>query len=93
MAQWRETAFELFFSEHLKIIQIADIVGVSRQTVSSYLKECADFEKEVEWRKRQHADTRRYKKMIFMRDSRTEAAVLRREHEQAVRELSAERYH
>lgn len=93
MKAWKQSAYALFFDEHKTIIDIAEAVGKTRQTVSAYLTDCPGFDKEIEFRRTRNAENRRYKKMIFMRDSRTEAAVLKREHEQAVKELSAERYH
>lgn len=93
MESWKAKAADMFFGSGSKIIDIAEEVGKSRQTVSTFLQSCGGYDAELRRRKEENAARRKYKKMIWARDSRTEAAVLRREHEQAVRELSAEKYH
>ena len=93
MKEWKRAAERLFFECHKKIVDIAEELQVSRQWIATYLRSLPGYTAETERRKNKNAEKRRYTKMVWMRDSRTEAAILRREHEQAVRELSAERYH
>lgn len=93
MKEWKRAAERLFFESHKKIVDIAEELQVSRQWISNYLRTLPGYTAETERRKARNNQFRKYKKMVWMRDSRTEAAILRREHEQAVRELSAERYH
>ena len=37
MNNWKDKAYELYFTEHKKINEISKIVGKSRQSVSAFL--------------------------------------------------------
>ena len=90
---WKTEAERLFFNEGKSIVEIAERIKISRQSIAAHLSTCSGFAEEKTRRKEKNTENRKYKKMIWARDARTEAAVLRREHEMAVKELSAERYH
>ena len=89
---WQETARQLYFKEHLKIITVSEMVEKSRQTVSNYLKSCPEWECETEYRKLESEKRRKSQKRFWELIHRTEPN-LRREHEIAVSILSREKYH
>ncbi len=92
MKEWQKAAEHLYFTEHKKIVEVAEIIGVTRQTVSRYLKSCPGWVKEQEARKHESAVRRKRQKERWELFCRSEPN-LKREHAQAVAELSAERYH
>ena len=92
MKKWQKTAEYLYFTEHKKIVEVAEIIGVTRQSVSCYLKRCPDWNLEQEKRKYESAARRKKQKERWELYHRMEPN-LKREHELAVAELSAERYH
>ncbi len=98
MKNWRETAKEYFFEDHLQIVDIENLLGVSRQSISAYLKTCAGFAEEKQYRKdRNHERRREYKAEKNRQYRKTvpmgiTAETIYREHELAVMELSRERY-
>ncbi|MEE1517270.1 MAG: helix-turn-helix domain-containing protein [Lachnospiraceae bacterium] len=99
MQDWKERAKALFLVEKVNISQIADVVGVTRQTVSKHIKSLPEYEDEVARRKKQSRIDRVAYKNAWQRNKRNTISheitgdTLRREHEQAVIELSREKYH
>ena len=99
MKNWRELAREYFFESHLRINDIEILIGVSRQSISVYLKTCDGFAQEKQRRKDRNLARRREYKAEKNRQYRravpmgVSAETMRREHELAVMELSRERYH
>ena len=99
MKSWKEEARDYYFDSHMSMNEIEAYTGVSRQSISSFLKNCNGFAEEKERRKSESQDKRK----IYKRDKNREyrAAIpmsitgetLRREHELAVMELSHEKYH
>ncbi len=89
---WKKTAERLYFWEHLKIYEVAERVGKSRQAVSEHLHSCPAWDAEQERRKKDSARRRKIGKLKWDRSNRAVEGAIKREHEQAVRELSAERY-
>ncbi len=94
---WRADAREQFFEGHKSIGEIARITGISRQSVSGYLKRLTGYKNERDWRKRQNADARKEYKREKNREYRAMGAVtaetIRREHDVAAVILSREKYH
>lgn len=101
---WKEKAFELYFKEHLRIGEIAEKVGKSRQSVSAFLKSTDLFESERQYRKNQSKKRRKKQKADWDRKKRSPLSVdyednvivaenIKREHRTAVSELSRERYY
>lgn len=99
MRGWKEEAREYYFESHLRISDIEALTGVSRQSISAYLKTCEGYEKEKEFRRDESRRKRQAYKMEKNRQYRravpmaVTAETMRREHELAVMELSRERYH
>ena len=99
MQDWKERAKALFLVEKVNISQIADVVGVTRQTVSKYIKSLPEYEDEATRRKQQSRIDRAVYKNIWQKNKRNTIShgvtgdTLKREHEQAVIELSREKYH
>ncbi len=97
---WREKAAQ-YYRDGLKISEIARLVGVSRQSVSAFLKSVPGYQEEKYRRKMENAEKRRAYKTEKQRIYREQTAIpmqvtaetMRREHELAVLELSRERYH
>lgn len=99
MKSWKDEAREYFFESHLRISDIEALTGVSRQSISAYLKGCDGFAEEKERRRNESRKNRRGYKADKMRQYRraipmtVTVETMRREHELAVMELSRERYH
>lgn len=99
-ASWQDKAEE-YYRDGLKITDIEALLGVSRKTVSVYLKKLPDYEKiRAERKKALGMKRRQYKtekQRTYRRESNSIYAVthetVRREHELAVMELSREKYH
>ena len=90
--QWHEKAAQLYFSEHKSIIEVAAAVGRTRQTVSTFLNSQKElWKREQEYRRSESRKRRKAQKHWWEFHNRI-GINLAREHEQAVRELSAERY-
>ena len=94
---WKEKTARLFFLEGKGIGQIAEETGISRQSVSAYLKSCPGFAEEKERRKTasqmrrsayKREKNREYREAYSMRVT---PDTMRREHEIAVMLLSHER--
>ena len=99
MKGWKEEAHEYFFESHLRISDIEALTGVSRQSISAYLKTCEGYQKEKELRRDAGRQKRRAYKTEKNRQYRRTVPMavttetMRREHELAVLELSREKYH
>ena len=101
MREWKKEAENYFFRHHLKIGEIAELTGVSRQSISDHLKGCPGYRKEKERRKAENRVRRREYKTQKQRAYREEASVsmqvtgesLRREHDIAAMILSREKYY
>lgn len=89
---WQKEAYDLYFKQHKKIVDVAELVGKTRQTVSSFLTLQAEWNSEQEFRKEESAKRRKKQKMFYDMLHRSEPNLFR-EHETAVRILSAEKYH
>lgn len=94
---WRAAACEQFFKGHKSIGEIARITGISRQSISGYLKRLPGYRDERDRRKQQNAAARREYKREKNREYRAMGAVtaetIRREHDVAALILSREKYH
>lgn len=97
---WQNKAKE-YYRDGLKIVDIEVLLGVSRKSISAYLKGLPDYGKIKEGRRKETARKRRQYKTekqrgYRLRDSSIDAVTpetMRREHELAVMELSREKYH
>lgn len=94
---WRTEAGEQFFKGQKSIEEIARVTGVSRQSISAYLKRLPGYRNEKERRKRQNAAARKEYKREKNREYRAMGAVtaetIRREHDVAALVLSREKYY
>lgn len=101
MEEWKKEAENYYFRHHLKTGEIAELTGISRQSVSAYLKGCPGYGKEKERRRAENRTRRREYKAQKQREYREEASVamkitgetLRREHDIAAMILSREKYY
>lgn len=99
MDDWKTTARKLFFDEKKSINEIVEEIGVSRQSVSGYLKTVPGYQQERVDRKALNAVKRKeYKKdknRQYREDyrSRVTSETIKREHDIAVMILSHEKYH
>lgn len=99
-AGWQNKAEE-YYRDGLMIVDIEALLGVSRKSISAYLKGLPDYEKIREGRKLETARKRRQDKTKRQREYRLRDSsiytvtpeTMRREHELAVMELSREKYH
>lgn len=99
-AGWQDKAEE-YYRDGLMIVDIEALLGVSRKSVSAYLKGLPDYEKIREERRKKAARERRTYKTERQRAYRLKNSsiytvtpeTMRREHELAVMELSREKYH
>lgn len=96
---WKQQAFEMYFGKHMKIANISEETGISRQHISRYLQQFTQFKVEKEWRKKQNLARRRKSKRLWDREHRErkksfepDRYTIQREHEEAVRVLSHEKY-
>lgn len=98
MKEWQKTARELFFEEHKKIGEIAEIVQRSRKTVSAFLNSLDATAEEKERRKEKSKEARKqyqrrwdmlHRNVISEED---EQRLMRRSHDVAASVLSAERF-
>lgn len=99
MNDWKERANKLFFNDKLNINQISEVLGISRKSISKYLATVEGYKKEKEERKKINREKRREYKREWDRVNRLTVSQkitqddLKRDHEMAVRILSAEKYH
>lgn len=94
---WKEEARKGFFESELSITEIASRTGISRQSISGYLKRLPGYREERERRKAANAETRREYRRNKNREYRAMGTVteetIRREHDVAALILSREKYH
>ncbi|MBQ7794784.1 MAG: hypothetical protein IJ366_09760 [Clostridia bacterium] len=90
---WKKEAHKLYFEKGLNISKTAEAVGRTRQTVAAYLKSCPEWEADKIKRGAESKKRRKAGQLRWDRSNRTAYEVIKREHAQAVRELSAEKYH
>lgn len=99
MKTWKELAWSYYFESHMSINDIAAAAGVSRQSVSAYLKGCEGFDGEKQDRKNKNLEKRKIYKREKNREYQSAARMpvtaesMRREHDLAALELSHEIYH
>lgn len=94
---WRGAAREQFFERQKSIEEIARITGISRQSISGYLKRLPGYREERNRRKEQNTAARKVYKREKNREYRAMGSVtaetIRREHDVAALILSREKYH
>lgn len=97
---WKEKA-EKYFRDGLMITDIEALLGVSRKSISAYLRKLPDYDrikeerrKETDKRRREYK-TKKQKQYRQASDSiyAVTSETVKREHELAVMELSREKYH
>jgi len=99
LTSWKNQAETLFFIEKKQIKEISSLTNVSIRSISKHLNTLPHYAKEVERRKATNQDRREYfrKNKRKNRASKSHLAItgesLRREHEQAVRVLSSEKFY
>lgn len=96
--EWKQKAYQMYFEKHMKINEIANEVGITRQQIAKYLKSFSLFEIEKENRKKASLERHKESKKKYDREKRQRYSVIndetvRAEHEEAVRCLSREKYH
>lgn len=99
-ASWQDKAEE-YYRDGLMIVDIEALLGISRKSISAYLKGLPDYGKIREGRRKETARKRRQYKTERQREYRVRDSpihavtpeTVRREHELAVMELSREKYH
>lgn len=97
MEDWKKRAEELYFEEKKSMQDTAAAVGVSRQSVSAYLKNLPRFAQEKQRRKDENRTKRQEYKREMNRKYREEYRMrvtpetMKREHDIAVMLLSHER--
>lgn len=95
MKEWQITAIRMYFGNKKKINEIAETTGRTRQTVSTFLKSLPEWDEEQQ-RRRQASKAARvtYKRLwdFHNRSQSDISASVRRDHAQAVAELSKEKY-
>lgn len=96
---WKKDAFRMFFQDGMGISEISGEIGISRQSISAFLKKQSGYGKERQKRKEASAARRKeYKKQknreyrCAARDGVT-AETMRREHDMAAAILSREKYY
>ena len=98
MNNWKDKAYELYFTEHKKINEISKIVGKSRQSVSAFLntkniiseKEKRKAASKIKQRESNKANMRKVRRNID--SSFVESALIKRQHIIDVNVLSRERH-
>lgn len=99
MKTWKELAWSYYFESHMSINDIAIATGVSRQSISAYLKSCENFAVEKQSRKNENYEKRKIYKREKNREYQSAARMpvtaqsMKREHDLAALELSREMYH
>ncbi len=94
---WKNKVKFLYFVDKKNIKQISALVGVSRQSISAFLKTLSEYENEKRLRKEHNSIKRKEYKKEKNREyrevyrMRVTPETMRREHELAVMELSRER--
>ena len=99
MEDWKKQSEELFFKKKMSIQQIASELNKTRKYISSYLNSIPGYQEERNRRKEENKELRKDSKREWDRTNRNrgcseiDAAMLKNDHDQAVRELSHERYY
>lgn len=94
---WQNEVKKLYFLECKGIVEISEIVGKTRKTVSTFLSKQPGFMEEKERRKAENKEKRKTYQRNWEKNRKrgiglVEAAQLKRQHEIDVRILSAEKY-
>lgn len=94
---WQEEAKKLYFIDHKKIIEIAELLGKTRKTISTFLSKQEGFQEEKARRKIKNREKRKEYKIDWEKRKKQErsfieASSLKRQHEIDVRVLSADKY-
>lgn len=98
MKEWQKTARTLFFEEHKKINEIAEIVQKSRKTISAFLNSLDATRGEKDQRNKKSKEARKqYQRRWDMLNRNViseedEQRLMRRSHDVAASVLSAERF-
>lgn len=96
---WKQEARDCFFESHMSIEDISSYIGISRQSISGYLKTLPGYKEEKERRKIVKRENRKEYKREKNREYRASygggitAETIRREHDVAALILSREKYH
>lgn len=96
---WKEEAFRMFFKDGAAVGNIAVATGVSRQSLSAFLKQQPGYKTEKQRRKETSAIRRREYKAEKNREYRSAARdevtaeTMKREHDMAAAILSREKYY
>ncbi len=94
---WKKKVEELFFVSGMGTVEIATYLGISRQTVSGYLKNLPGYDAERKRRKaagrERRKEYKRQKNRQYRGSMEITGETLRREHDVAALILSREKYH
>ncbi len=96
-SDWKHKAYSMYFNKHMKIKDIAEEICISRQHTAKYLKSFSLYNIEKENRKKEslkrHKESKKnYDNTKRNRYSQVTQQTIYREHEEAVRCLSREKY-
>ena len=96
---WRGEAEHYYFECHWTFNEIEKQIGVSRKSIAAFIKICPKYADEIIYRQEAQRETRKAYQRDWDRKNRRMSIpmgvteeTLRREHDQAVKELSLERY-
>ena len=92
---WQDRANALFFVKKMSIVEISKRIGISRKSISNYLKLQSDYNKEKDNRKLINCLKRKEYKKEWDRNNRYSVVndrTLRHEHDLAAYILSRERH-
>lgn len=93
---WKNEASKLFFEQGKSLVEIAELAGVSRKTLSFYLQSFPGYAEERERRKEENSRRRKEYQREWDRKHRrysmVNAETMRREHDTAALILSREKY-
>lgn len=94
---WKEKAKDLFFGSGMGTGEIAEYLGISRQSVSGYLKQLPGYDVERDRRKTANRENRKEYKRKKNKEYRSAANAvtadtMKREHDIAAMILSREKY-
>lgn len=96
---WKKEVHKLYFKEHKKINEIAQMIGKSRKTISKYLNSLSGIKMEKQNRKNISKEKRKLYQRRWDMLHRTklseedEQRIMRRSHDVASAILSAEKYY
>ncbi len=92
---WKEKAKALFFMEKMSIAEISKRIGISRKSITNYLKLQPNYRNERERRKSENQENRKKYIKQWSKTKRYEVIdgeTLKREHDLAAYILSRERH-